>query len=162
MNVLVALDGVLSSESLEPNRTGVILYYALNARHRVCILTKRDKEFADHWLKSHGIIGYDDLVGNEVHLEGEDLKKRQFLLARSKVPLELYVDNDPAMCAWVFEHQNVPIFLYGHPSYSPVEARPDAPSKVRKWNDIEAAIDKANLHRAEMAEKPHEAELWSD
>ena len=162
MNILVALDGVLSSESLEPNRTGVILYYALNNGHRVGIITKQKKDFADHWLKSHGIIGYDDLMGNEVHLEGEDLKKRQFLLQRSKAPIELYVDSDPAMCAWVFGEQNVPIILLTTPSYSPVEARPDAPSKVRKWNDIEAAIDKANLHRAEMAEKPHEAELWSD
>ena len=162
MNILVALDGVLSSDSGEPNRTGVLIYYALNEGHRVTIITSRKKADAEHWLKSHGIIGYDDLVADEVHLEGEDLKKRQFLLARSKVPLELYVDNDPAMCAWVFEKQNVPIFLYGHPSYSPVENRPDAPSKVRRWSDIEAAIDKANVARSEQRLKPKEAELWQD
>lgn len=156
------MDGVLSSESNEPNRTGVILYYALNAGHRVAIITGHKRDFADHWLKSHGIIGYDDLVGDELHLEGEDLKKRQFLLQRSKAPIELYVDSDPAMCAWVFEKQNVPILLLTTPSYSPVESRPDAPSKVRKWNDIEAAIDKANLHRAEQALKPQDLGLWSD
>lgn len=162
MNVIVNLNGVLSSESKEPNRTGVILYYALNAGHRVGIIAQQKKDDADHWLKSHGIIGYDDLMGDEVHLEGDDLKKRQFLLQRSKSPIDLYVDSDPAMCAWVFSEQNVPIILLTTPSYSPVESRPDAPSKVRKWNDIEAAIDKANLHKAEQAMKPKDLNLWAD
>mgnify|MGYP006276202669 CR=1 len=162
MNILVALDGVLSSESGEPNRTGVLLYYALNEGHRVTIITDRKKADAEHWLKSHGIINYDDLVGDEVHLEGEELRKRQFLLTRSKVPLELYIDSDPSMCAWVFEEQHIPILLLTHPSYSPVENRPDAPSKVRKWSDIEAAIDKANVARSEQRLRPKEADLWQD
>lgn len=162
MNILVALDGALSSEDKKPIRTGVILYYALNSGNRVAILTTQKKDAADNWLKSHGIIGYDDLVGDEVYLEGEDLKKRQFLLQRSKAPVELYVDSDPAMCAWVFEEQNVPFILLGVPGYLPVESRPDAPTRLRKWSDIEAAIDKANLHRAEQALKPREPEFWSD
>lgn len=162
MNILLTLDGVLSSESGEPNRTGVILYYALNEGHRVTIVSNKPKADAEHWLKSHGIIGYDDLMGDEVHLEGEDLRKRQFLLSRSKSPIELYVDSDPAMCAWVFEHQLVPILLLSHPSYSTVENRPDAPSKVRRWSDIEAAIDKANVAKSEQALKPREAVLWDD
>ena len=162
MNIILALDGILSSESGEPNRTGVLLYYALNEGNRVVIATKKKKSDADNWLKMHGIIGYDDLVGDEVHLEGEDLRKRQFLLTRSKVPLELYVDCDPSVCAWVFEEQRVPFLLLGHPSYLPVENRPDAPSKVRKWADIEAAIDKANVARSEQKIKPREAELWQD
>lgn len=162
MNILLTLDGVLSSESGEPNRTGVLLYYALNEGHRVTIITSKTKPDAEQWLKSHGIIGYDDLVGNEIYLEGEDLRKRQFLLSRSKSPLELYVDTDPSMCAWVFEAQRVPILLLGHPSYLPVESRPDAPLKIRKWSDIEAAIDKANVAKSEQRLKPRETELWQD
>jgi hypothetical protein len=162
MNVLLTLDGVLSSESGEPNRTGVLIYYALNEGHRVTIITSKKKADAEHWLKSHGIIGYDNLVGSEMHLEGEDLRKRQFLLSRSMAPVELYVDSDPAMCAWVFENQLVPILLLANPSYLPVENRPDAPSKVRKWSDIEAAIDKANVAKSEQRIKPREAALWDD
>lgn len=162
MNILLALDGILSSESGEPNRTGVLLYYALNEGHRVAIITDRPKADAEHWLKSHGIIGYDSLVGSEMHLEGEDLRKRQILLSRSMAPIELYVDSDPAICAWVFEEQKVPILLLSHPSYLPVESRPDAPSKVRKWSDIEAAIDKANVAKSEQRLKPRETALWDD
>lgn len=162
MNVLLALDGVLSSESGEPNRTGVLLYYALNAGHRVAIITERKKEDAEHWLASHGIIGYDDLMSDEVNLEGEDLKRRQFVLSRSRAPIELYVDSDPSMCAWVFEKQGVPTILVSNPSFLPIENRPDAPSSVRKWNEIVDAIDRVNLARSKEAAKPREAELWSD
>ena len=162
MNILLNLDGVLSSESGEPNRAGVILYYALNTNHRVAIISSRKKADAEHWLNSHGIIGYDDLMATEVHLEGEDLKKRQFILSRSRAPIEMYVDNDPTMCAWVFEEQAVPTLLVSHPSYLPIEYRPDAPSKVRKWADIEDSINRVNLAKSKAAQQPHEAELWSD
>lgn len=162
MNILVNLDGVLSSESGEPNRSGVIIYYALNAGHRVALISNRKKADAEHWLNSHGIIGYDDLMADEVHLEGEELKKRQFILSRSRAPIELYVDNDPTMCAWVFEQQGVPTLLLSNPAFLPIENRPDAPSKVRKWSDIEESINRINLAKSKAAQQPHEAELWSD
>lgn len=162
MNILLSLNGVLKAESGEPNRAGVLIYYALNAAHRVALITKDDKANAQHWLQSHGIIGYDDLLDNSVELAGEDLKKRQFLLSRSKAPLELYVDSDPEMCAWVFEHQNVPTILVSHPSYLPVEQRPDAPRKVRKWNDIEEAITRVNIAKSKFAAQPKDATLWDD
>ena len=160
MNILLSLNGTLRAESGEPNRAGVLLYYALNAAHRVALITKDDKANAQHWLQSHGIIGYDDLLDNTVDLAGEDLKKRQFLLSRSKAPLELYVDSDPEMCAWVFEHQSVPTLLVSHPGYLPVEFRPDAPRKVRKWNDIEDAITRVNIAKSKFASQPKEQDLW--
>ena len=162
MNILLSLNGVLRAESGEPNRAGVILYYALNAAHRVAIITKDDKDNAKHWLQSHGIIGYDDLLDNSVDLAGEDLKKRQFLLSRGKSPVEMYIDSDPEMCAWVFEHQNVPTLLVSHPSYLPVEHRPDAPRKVRAWNEIEEAVTRVNIAKSKFAAQPKDATLWDD
>jgi len=162
VNVLLALDGVLSSESGEPIRAGVILYYALANAHRVSIITSRKTDDAEQWLQGHGIINYDELIDVGAHLEGEDLKKRQFLLARSKAPLEMYVDADPAMCAWVFEKQNVTSLLFSHPGYTKVENRPDAPSKVRKWSDIEAAVTRVNLAKAKEAQRPKEQDFWAD
>lgn len=162
MNILVSLDGVLSSESGEPIRAGVQLYYALNINNRVAIMTSRKKEDAEHWLKSHGIINYDDLIDSSFALEGEDLKKRQFVQSRSRAPIEMYVDSDPSMCAWVFEDQHVPTVLFSHPGFAAVKNRPDAPKKVRRWADIEESITRVNLARSENAQKPKEAELWSD
>ena len=154
MNILLSLDGVLSSETGEPIRAGVALYYALNASNRVAIMTSRTKEDAEHWLFSHGIINYDDLIDFTYNLEGEDLRKRQFTIARSHAPIELFVDADPSLCAWVFEEQKVPTILMSHPSYAKVENRPDAPSKVRKWADIEEAVTRVNIARTLDYKKP--------
>ena len=162
MNILLSLDGVLSSESGEPNRAGVLLYYALTDKHRTGIITKRNKMDAEHWLQSHGIIGYDDLMADNVHLEGEDLKKRQFTLCRSQAPIELYVDSDPAMCAWVFEYHSVPTLLLSNPSYIPVQHRPDAPPAVRAWNDIVEAIDRVNVAKSQGVGQPKDLEFWQD
>ena len=162
MNILLNLDGVLSSESGEPIRAGVILYYALSNAHRVSIITSRRTDDAEQWLQGHGIINYDELIDIGAHLEGEDLKKRQFLLARSKAPLEMYVDSDPAMCAWAFETQNVTSLLFSHPGYVKVENRPDAPSKVRKWSDIEAAVTRVNLAKAKEAQRPKEQDFFGE
>ena len=111
MNILVSLDGVLSSDTGEPIRAGVMLYYALNINNRVALMTSRKTEDAQHWLQSHGIINYDDLIDYSFNLEGDELKKRQFIMSRSRAPIEMYVDADPAMCAWVFEEQGIPIFI---------------------------------------------------
>lgn len=160
MNILLNLDGVLSSESGEPIRAGVILYYALNAGHRVSIITSRKKDDAEQWLQGHGIINYDELYDISSHLEGEDLRKRQFLLARSKAPLEMYVDSDPSICAWAFETQNVTSLLFSHPGYVKVENRPDAPSKVRRWADIEASVTRVNMAKAKEAQRPKEQDFF--
>lgn len=162
MNILVALDGVLSSESGEPIRAGVQLYYALNINNRVAIMTKRTQEDAKQWLMSHGIINYDDLIDTSMSLEGEDLKKRQFILSRSRAPIEMYVDSDPAMCAWVFETQMVPTVLFTHPGYVKVEHRPDAPKKVRAWADIEDSINRVNIAKSEAAQAPKEQSFFGD
>ncbi len=164
MNILVSLDGVLSSDSGEPIRAGVALYYALNISNRVAIMTSRGEADAKHWLQTHGIINYDDLIDSSFALEGEDLKKRQFVVSRSRAPIEMYVDADPSMCAWVFEQQRVPAVLFSHPGFAGVENRPDAPKKVRRWSDIEAAVNRVNTSRAEAAQRPKDtvAELWSD
>jgi len=66
------------------------------------------------------------------------------------------------MCAWVFEEQGIPSLLFAHPSYLPVERRPDAPSKVRAWSDIEDSITRVNLARSKDALKPQTLEFWQD
>jgi hypothetical protein len=125
-------------------------------------MTARGEEDAKHWLQSHGIINYDDLIDSSFALEGEDLKKRQFTVSRSRAPIEMYVDSDPTMCAWVFETQNVPSVLFAHPAYLRVENRPDAPRKVRKWSDIEDSITRVNIARSIDAQKPRDLEFWED
>ena len=125
-------------------------------------MTSRTTADAEHWLNSHGIINYDDLIDRSFYLEGEDLKKRQFVISRSRAPIELYVDSDPSMCAWVFEEQGISAIMFMNPGYLSVERRPDAPKKVRTWNQIEESIDRVNTHKSREAAKPKDLEFWSD
>mgnify|MGYP006266489539 CR=1 FL=1 len=159
MNILLSLDGVLSSDNGEPIRAGVQLYYALNAANRVAIITSRKKTDAEHWLMSHGIVNYDDLIDSSVGIEGENLKKRQILFSRSKVPYEMYVDSDPELCAWAFEKQNLVSLLFMPPAYMRVENRPDAPKNFRKWSEIEASINRVNISKSVEMQAP---DLWQD
>jgi hypothetical protein len=140
----------------------VALYYALNINNRVALMTSRKTDDAKQWLQSHGIINYDDLIDSSFALEGENLKKRQFVLSRSRAPIEMYVDSDPSMCAWVFQEQMVPTLLFSHPGYVRVEHRPDAPKKVRAWADIEESITRVNKAKSEAAANPKELEFWDD
>jgi hypothetical protein len=154
LNIIFSLDGILRAESGEPIRQGVVLYYSLNNGNRVALLTSLEKADAEHWLKSHGIIGYDDLIATEVNLEGDDLKKRQFTMSRSKAPVEMYVDADPSMCAWVLDEQKISVVLFSHPSFAKVEHRPDAPKRYRTWDQIVESVDRANIARANDRMKP--------
>lgn len=125
----------------------MFLHYALTANHRVILVTSRDRRDAEHWLASHGIIDYDDIIDSSVALEGEDLRKRQITIARSQGGVELYIDSDPAMCAWVFE-QGITAMVFAHPSYLPVGSRPDAPKQIRAWNEVENSIKKINIAKS--------------
>jgi hypothetical protein len=83
-------------------------------------------------------------------------------MSRSRAPIEMYVDSDPSMCAWVFEEQGIPAIMFMNPGYLSVERRPDAPKKVRTWNQIEEAIDRINNHKSREASSPKDLEFWSD
>lgn len=83
-------------------------------------------------------------------------------MSRSRAPIEMYVDSDPAMCAWVFEEQGIPAVMFMNPGYLSVERRPDAPKKVRTWNQIEESINRVNIARSKDAANPKELEFWDD
>lgn len=162
MNILVSLEGVLSSETGHPIRSGVFLYYALAASHRVMIVTTRDRRDATHWLASHGIIDFDDIIDSSYGLEGEDLRKRQITYCRAQGGIELYIDSDPSMCAWVFE-QGITAVVFAHPSYLPVAHRPDAPKKIRTWNEVENSIKKVNIAKSlDKRLNNEDSTMWED
>jgi hypothetical protein len=83
-------------------------------------------------------------------------------MSRSRAPIELYVDSDPTMCAWVFEEQGLPAIMFMNPGYLPVERRPDAPKKVRKWDQIEESINRINIAKSKDASSPKDLEFWQD
>lgn len=153
MNILVALEGVLSSENKIPNRTGVLLYYSLVPHHRVAIFTSWDKEDAEHWLLSNGIIDYAELIDNSYELLGEELAPRQITVARSRHPVEMVLTGDPSLGAWAFEN-GISALVFAHSDSTPIGSRPG----MKPWNEIEDVITKRNINKSKEYSKDYRYE----
>ena len=146
MQILVDIDGVIRGANEEPIGTGIIMVGTLSAYNKLIMMCPDRGPAFRQWLDMNKIVEFDDIIDNSVHLEGEDLGKRQLLHARSRGPIDLFITNKPSLWAFAFE-QGIPSVMFGVPSYTRVEFRPDAPKRVRAWNDIEEAINKQNALR---------------
>jgi len=150
MHILVELDGVLRGQNDEPISTGIILAGTLSVYNKVTFFTELSEEEAKYWLNVNKIVDYDNLLTSNLAVHGVPLKERQITAARSKGGLDLVITSDPKLWAFSFE-QGLPSVMFGVPTYTRVEFRPDAPKKVRAWNDIEEAISKQNELRTQDA-----------
>ncbi len=148
MNVLVSLEGILTSENKSPNRTGILFYYWLIPHNRVALFTSWEKSEAEHWLLTNGIIDYAELIDSSCALLGEDLSQRQVTVARSRQPVELLLTADPALAAWSFE-SGIPSLMFAHPDSIAIPHRP----AMKAWKDLEDVIDKRNIKRSLDATK---------
>ena len=146
MEILVELDGVLRNQEDAPIRTGVILYQTLTAYNRMTLVSSMNKEETERWLNIHKIVDFDLIIDNSAHLEGEDLTQRQINVARSRGGVELFITANPNSWVYAFD-QGIPCAMFGVPAYQRVEFRPDAPKRVRSWDNIVDAVEKQNQLR---------------
>jgi hypothetical protein len=123
---------------------------ALSAYNQITFISSTTEAETKQWLDVNRIVDYDNVIANEVHLEGEDLKQRQITFARAKAGVGLVITGDPHVWAFAFE-QGIPSVMFGVPSYVRPEFRPDAPKKVRAWAEIETAIERQNALRTQDA-----------
>jgi hypothetical protein len=150
MNILVEIDGVLRSQDHAPIPVGVLMVGTLTVYNRIAVMASESTEDISYWLDSHKIVDIDDIIDSSVGLSTEPLAHRQITHARSRGAVELFITNNPTHWAYAFEI-GIPCVMFGQPSYTRVEFRPDAPSRVRAWNDIEQAIRKENIVRTQDA-----------
>lgn len=143
MQILVELEGVLRGQRDEPIAAGIILTAQLAAYNQIVFITELSQVEAEQWINTNKVVDYDMLIDSHISLVDEPLKQRQLKYARARGNVDLVITNDPAFWAFAFE-QGIPCMMFGVPSYTRPEFRPDAPKKVRAWADIEAAIAKQN------------------
>ena len=143
MQILVELEGVLRGQKDEPIPAGIIITAQLAAHNQIVFMTELSEAEAVQWINVNKIVDYDMLIDSSLSLVDEPLKHRQLRYARARGNVDLLITNDPSFWAFAFE-QGVPAIMFGVPSYTRPEFRPDAPKKVRAWSDIEAAIAKQN------------------
>ena len=143
MQILVELEGVLRGQKDEPISTGIILVAQLAAYNQIIFMTELETAEAEQWINTNKVVDYDMLVSCDMALVDEPLKHRQLRYCRARGNVDLVITNDPSFWAFAFE-QGIPCMMFGVPSYTRVEFRPDAPKKVRAWSEITEAVAKQN------------------
>jgi len=151
VHIVVDLDGVLRGHrNDEPIMQGLQTVGALSSWNKVSFITELSKEAANQWINVNKIVDFDYLIDSSVGLEGEVLKHRQINHLRSKGAIDILITADPSLWAHGFD-QGLACMLFGVPTYTRPEFRPDAPKKVRSWTDIEVSIAKQNELRTKDA-----------
>lgn len=151
MHILVELEGVLRGHRHdEPISNGIIMIGQLSAYNQLTFMTSLTRAEAEQWINVNKIVDYDQLLDSSVRLIDEELGHRQIQLARARGNVDLFITNNPSMWAYAFD-QGIPSLMFGVPSYTRPEFRPDAPKKARAWADIEASIAKQNELRTKDA-----------
>lgn len=150
MHILVDIDGVLRGQNDEPIATGIVMVGTLSVYNQLTFMGSEPEAVIQQWLNTNKVVDYDRLIDSTVALEGEELAHRQIRLARSRGNVDLFITNNPHLWAFAFE-QGIPSAMFGVPSYTRVEFRPDAPKRVRAWDQIEAEIQKQNTLRTQDA-----------
>jgi hypothetical protein len=151
MHVVIDLDGVLKGDKNdEPILTGVQFVGALSAYNKITFITELSKGEAEQWVNVNKIVDFDEIFDSSLKLEGDDLKERQLKFVRSRGPIDLFITSSPKLWVCSFD-LGIPSMMFGVPGYIRPEFRPDAPKKVRAWDEIEAAVKKQNELRTKDA-----------
>jgi hypothetical protein len=146
MQILVDINGVIRGQNDEPIGTGIVMVGTLSVYNKLILMSSDTLDATKSWLDVNKVVEFDEIIDSKVHLEGEKLSERQLRHARSRGPIDLFITNDPSMWAFAFD-QGIPSVMFGVPSYTRVEFRPDAPKRVRTWSEIEDAVERQNALR---------------
>lgn len=157
MQILVELDGVLRHTDDSPIPVGVIMVGTLTVYNRITIMSSSSDAETQYWLDTNKIVEVDDVIDSSAGLATESLQERQIKLARSRGNVDLFITANPELWTFAFE-MGIPSLMLGQPSYLRPEFRPDAPSRVRSWTQIEEAVIKQNIARTNDARLNREEE----
>jgi hypothetical protein len=150
MQILVDLEGVLKGDKDQPISQGIVMVGSLSAWNKITLMSPLDGQQTNQWLDVNKIVDFDKVINSGVGLVGEDLGERQINHARSLGAIDLFITNSPRLWAYAF-NQGIASVMFGAPSYTRPEFRPDAPKRLRAWNDIEKAIEEQNALRTQDA-----------
>ena len=143
MHILVELDGVLKDKNDGLISTGMLMYSTLTAYNRMTVLSNESEAATMRWMAVNKIVDVDNVIDDTVELEGEDLVERQINVARSRGNIDLFITSNPKNWVYAF-NLGIPSVMFAVPAYLRPEFRPDAPKRVRSWDEIQVAIDKQN------------------
>lgn len=132
---MIALEGVLKTESGDPIHEGIKLFRILSEHYRVVICSDMSPAATEHWLRSNLIIGYGEIYDNRFFFEGQELRNRQIDIAKSKGKVELFIDGDADYCAYALSC-GIPSMMYASPKFVRLTR------SVKPWEDLTAEVEK--------------------
>jgi len=133
MSALIALDGVLRTETGDPIPDGIKLYRVLAESYRVIISSDLNPALTEHWLRSNMITGYGDILDDTDFFAGQDLRTRHIDISKSQGKLELVVDSGADHCAYSLS-LGIPTILYANPTFVRTTRA------VKPWKDLEDEV----------------------
>jgi len=148
MSAIIALEGVLKTETGDPIPEGIKLFRILSEFYRVIISSDMDTKHSEHWLRSHMVVGYGELYDSSMFFTGQELRSRHLDVAKSKGKVDLFVDADADFCAEALR-QGITTIMFASPRF--VRLSRD----VKPWEDLqnEVARQKEALLEAHLGSR---------
>jgi hypothetical protein len=135
---LVALEGILKTETGDPIPEGIKLYRILAQHYRVIITSDMSWQQTDHWLRSNLIVGYGEIYDDRYFFEGQDLRSRHLAIARAAGRVDLFIDVDADRCAEAAA-MGITTLLFAHPTFIRTERG------IRPWETLVDEVERQRL-----------------
>lgn len=135
---LVALEGVLKTETGDPIPEGIKLYRILAEHYRVVITSDMSWQKTDHWLRSNLIVGYGDIYDDRYFYEGQDLRSRHLAIARAAGRVDLFIDVDADRCAEAAS-MGITTLLFANPKFI------RASREIKSWDVLADEVERQRL-----------------
>lgn len=132
---IVALEGVLKTETGNPIPEGIKLFRILVEHYRVVISSDLDGATTEHWLRSNMIVGYSEVYDSKDFYEGQNLRQRHIDLALTNGKISLFLDPDADNCAYALS-KGILTMLIASPKFVRVSR------DVRPWEDLTTEVER--------------------
>ena len=135
MSAIIAIEGVLKTETGDPIQEGIKLFRILSEFYRVVLSSDMDLKKTEHWLRSHMIVGYGEIYDSSLFFVGQELRSRHLAVAKSKGKVELFIDSDSDFCAEALS-MGIPTIMFASPRFV------RNTRNVKPWEDLQTEVDR--------------------
>jgi len=135
MSAIIAVEGVLKTETGDPIPEGIKLFRILSEFYRVILSSDMDTAKTEHWLRSHMIVGYGEIYDTSTFFVGQETRLRHLEVAKSKGKIELFIDSDSDFCAEALS-MGIPTIMFASPRFVRTIRN------VKPWEDLQVEVDR--------------------